>query len=146
MTDNFYTFHLSNGASGDSAEVGAAAVRPSLCLLMIRLWVIVCSEELRPYFLRRDSSVGKDVLDTGKRTRAAEGGSYWDMVASFYNGPTVYKSNTFNEVYFVLEKQYDLPSPDADNMKDPEEIKKIFINSRAKISKVCLLYFMYYKY
>lgn len=76
------------------------------------------------------SSVGKDVLDTGKRTRAAEGGSYWDMVASFYNGPTVYKSNVFHEVYFMLEVQYDLPSPDAENMKDPEEIKKIFINSR----------------
>ena len=62
--ESFYKIHLQQDLVSIVVEGGNGQMGKTF-LPMLRFWIILCSVELRPFFLRRDSSVGKDVLDTG---------------------------------------------------------------------------------
>ena len=56
-------------------------------------------------------------------------------------GKRIIKSVIIKNVYYKLEIQYDLLPPSAEEMKDSEELDKYFTDSRAKVSKVCVILF-----
>uniref|UniRef100_A0A7S1B816 Uncharacterized protein n=1 Tax=Corethron hystrix TaxID=216773 RepID=A0A7S1B816_9STRA len=93
ITDSFYNCHLQQDLLSCAVAEGWRAGRMSTPTM--RYWTILCSEELRPFFLRRDTSVGDYMLDMGEQTREAEGGGLWNRALSRFNEPEVFKSVVF---------------------------------------------------